>query len=138
VGQPNDADKGHLLRGASALPFPIDWPEPFGLVMIEAMACGSSMTVWRASALTERCLRQRQLRFVLGERVFMIPSLTKCARIAVCADGDRRYASRVPNAREPIPFDERNSQFTTARLSFWVGFARPPECARHSCRFLPA
>ena len=37
VGEVNDAGKGDLLRGASAL-FPIDWPEPFGLVMIEARA----------------------------------------------------------------------------------------------------
>jgi glycosyltransferase involved in cell wall biosynthesis len=41
VGELNDAAKGDLLRGASALLFPIDWPEPFGLVMIEAMACGT-------------------------------------------------------------------------------------------------
>jgi Glycosyl transferases group 1 len=37
----NDAGKGDLLRGAAALLFPINWPEPFGLVMIEAMACGT-------------------------------------------------------------------------------------------------
>ena len=41
VGELDDAAKGDLLRGAAALLFPIDWPEPFGLVMIEAMACGT-------------------------------------------------------------------------------------------------
>ena len=41
VGEIGDSDKATFLRGARALLFPIDWPEPFGLVMIEAMACGT-------------------------------------------------------------------------------------------------
>jgi glycosyltransferase involved in cell wall biosynthesis len=41
VGEIDQAAKSQLLGGALALLFPIDWPEPFGLVMIEAMACGT-------------------------------------------------------------------------------------------------
>ena len=41
VGEIGDADKPAFLGGARALLFPIDWPEPFGLVMIEAMAAGT-------------------------------------------------------------------------------------------------
>ena len=41
LGEIGDADKSAFLGGALALLFPIDWPEPFGLVMIEAMACGT-------------------------------------------------------------------------------------------------
>jgi glycosyltransferase involved in cell wall biosynthesis len=41
VGEVSDAEKHALLGRARALLFPIDWPEPFGLVMIEAMACGT-------------------------------------------------------------------------------------------------
>jgi glycosyltransferase involved in cell wall biosynthesis len=41
VGEIGDDDKSEFLGGALALLFPIDWPEPFGLVMIEAMACGT-------------------------------------------------------------------------------------------------
>jgi len=41
VGEIGDDDKSEFLGGALALVFPIDWPEPFGLVMIEAMACGT-------------------------------------------------------------------------------------------------
>ena len=41
VGEVDDAKKQPFLADAAALLFPIDWPEPFGLVMIEAMACGT-------------------------------------------------------------------------------------------------
>jgi glycosyltransferase involved in cell wall biosynthesis len=41
VGEVDDAAKAGFLGNAAALLFPIDWPEPFGLVVIEAMACGT-------------------------------------------------------------------------------------------------
>jgi glycosyltransferase involved in cell wall biosynthesis len=41
IGEIADEEKSEFLGGALALLFPIDWPEPFGLVMIEAMACGT-------------------------------------------------------------------------------------------------
>jgi glycosyltransferase involved in cell wall biosynthesis len=41
IGEIGDKDKSEFLSGATALLVPIDWPEPFGLVMIEAMACGT-------------------------------------------------------------------------------------------------
>ncbi len=53
VGEINEAQKGEFLGDASALLFPIDWPEPFGLVMIEAMACGTPVLAFRQGSVPE-------------------------------------------------------------------------------------
>ncbi len=53
VGEINDAEKPAFLSGAAALLMPIDWPEPFGLVMIEAMACGTPVIAFNRGSVPE-------------------------------------------------------------------------------------
>lgn len=53
VGEVGEQQKRALLEGAKALLFPVDWPEPFGLVMIEAFACGTPVIGWRNGAIPE-------------------------------------------------------------------------------------
>jgi glycosyltransferase involved in cell wall biosynthesis len=53
VGEITEAQKGPFLGGAMALLFPIDWPEPFGLVMIESMACGTPVVAIRGGSVPE-------------------------------------------------------------------------------------
>jgi glycosyltransferase involved in cell wall biosynthesis len=53
VGEINEQKKAQFLGRARGLLFPIDWPEPFGLVMIEAMACGTPVLAFRNGAVPE-------------------------------------------------------------------------------------
>jgi len=53
VGEIDEAHKAEFLGNAAALLFPINWPEPFGLVMIEAMACGTPVIAFRCGSVPE-------------------------------------------------------------------------------------
>ena len=83
VGEIADREKNEFLGNATALLFPIDWPEPFGLVMIEAMACGTPVVAFRNGSVPE----------VLEDGVtgFIVDNIDEAvAATARCAQLDRR------------------------------------------------
>jgi glycosyltransferase involved in cell wall biosynthesis len=53
IGEVNEGEKAGFLGDADALLFPIDWPEPFGMVMIEAMACGTPVIAFNRGSVSE-------------------------------------------------------------------------------------
>ena len=77
IGEINEGEKTEFLGQASALLFPIDWPEPFGLVMIEAMACGTPVIAFRCGSVPEVIDDGQSRRIVLSveEAVQAIPDV---------------------------------------------------------------
>jgi glycosyltransferase involved in cell wall biosynthesis len=97
LGEVGEADKPALLGNAAALLFPIDWPEPFGLVMIEAMACGTPVIAWAAGSVPE-VVEHGVTGFVVrsvDEAVAALGTLSRLDRAAV----RRRFIERFSVAR---------------------------------------
>ena len=53
IGEIDEREKTQFFGEAAALLFPVDWPEPFGVVMIEAMACGTPVLAFRCGSIPE-------------------------------------------------------------------------------------
>ncbi|MBC7636688.1 MAG: glycosyltransferase family 4 protein [Acetobacteraceae bacterium] len=92
IGEIDDTTKAAFLSGAKAMLFPIDWPEPFGLVMIEAMACGCPIIAYPNGSVPEVIEH--------GLTGFIVPNVA--AAIAACAKLDTLDRTKV-RAR----FDQR-------------------------------
>ena len=96
IGEINDAQKPDFLSGAHALIFPIDWPEPFGLVMIESMACGTPVVAFEAGSVPE-VIDDGVTGFIVhseNEAVAALGRLNELDRTQVRATFDRRFTSR--------------------------------------------
>ncbi|ACO77942.1 UDP-Glycosyltransferase/glycogen phosphorylase [Azotobacter vinelandii CA] len=97
LGEINDADKVEFLGNASALLFPIDWPEPFGLAMIEAMACGTPVIAWRCGAVPE-VVEQGVSGFIVDsdeQAVAAVHQAQALDRRRVRAAFERRFSSKI-------------------------------------------
>jgi glycosyltransferase involved in cell wall biosynthesis len=96
VGEVNDKQKNDFLGNASALLFPIDWPEPFGLVMIEAMACGTPVIAWRRGSVPE-IVEDGVTGYIVDNEAEAINAVGKLAaldRARVRAEFERRFTAR--------------------------------------------
>lgn len=97
IGEIGDADKAAFLGDADALLFPIDWPEPFGLVMIEAMACGTPVVAWRCGSVPEVVDDGVTGRIVdsLPQAIAAVDAVRGFDRAAVRATFERRFTADV-------------------------------------------
>jgi glycosyltransferase involved in cell wall biosynthesis len=97
IGEIGDAEKPDFLGNAKALLFPIDWPEPFGLVMIEAMACGTPVIAWGRGSVPEVVDHGVSGYIVDGidEAVIAVGRLDALNRRAVRGAFDRRFTAEV-------------------------------------------
>jgi glycosyltransferase involved in cell wall biosynthesis len=96
IGEINDQQKPAFLSGAHALIFPIDWPEPFGLVMIESMACGTPVIAYRSGSVPE-VIDEGVSGFIVSdedEAVLATKRLHELDRATVRATFDRRWTAR--------------------------------------------
>jgi glycosyltransferase involved in cell wall biosynthesis len=99
IGEIADHEKSDFLSGAVALLLPIDWPEPFGLVMIEAMACGTPVIAFSAGSVPE-VVDHGLTGFVVKGEAAAVAAIDK--------------ARALPRARIRERFEER---FTARRMT---------------------
>ena len=81
IGEITDAQKSEFLSNAFALLVPIDWPEPFGLVMIEAMACGAPVIAFNRGAVSE-LIEDGVTGFVVEDETSAVGALRHLSRLS--------------------------------------------------------
>jgi glycosyltransferase involved in cell wall biosynthesis len=94
IGEIGDSQKEAFLQGARALLFPIDWPEPFGLVMIEAMACGVPVIAFSNGSVPE-ILENGKTGFVVAsvdEAVAAVARLGELDRRRIRVEFENRFS----------------------------------------------
>jgi glycosyltransferase involved in cell wall biosynthesis len=96
VGEVDEVKKQPFLAHAAALLFPIDWPEPFGLVMIEAMACGTPVIAYRSGSVPE-VIEDGVTGFIVNneeEAICAVRELSRLDRRKVRARFEARFSAR--------------------------------------------
>jgi len=116
IGEICEAEKDDFLGNAYALLFPIDWPEPFGLVMIEAMACGTPVIAYRNGSVPE-VMQDGVTGFIVNNQDEAVAAVNKVGQL------DRAQCRQV--------FEERFSSkrmaldYTTAYKQLIYKYQRP-------------
>lgn len=81
IGEISEKEKNAFLGQAYALLFPIDWPEPFGLVMIEAMACGTPVIAYRQGSVSE-VMQEGETGFIVENLRQALAAVEKTSQIS--------------------------------------------------------
>jgi glycosyltransferase involved in cell wall biosynthesis len=96
IGEINDNEKSAFLSGAIVLLVPIDWPEPFGLVMIEAMACGTPVIAYNRGSVPE-LIEHGVTGFIVedeAQAVAAVDRLGRLSRSIIRGRFERRFTAR--------------------------------------------
>jgi glycosyltransferase involved in cell wall biosynthesis len=142
IGEISDQEKSAFLSGAIALLAPVDWDEPFGLVIIEAMACGAPVVAFNRGAVPE-ILEQGLTGFIVDDEAAALEAVGKVSKLSRAAIRERfeqRFTARrmaedylavyreLIEAAEPLP--RLVARLRAVRDSF--GLTRPAASATHS------
>jgi len=96
IGEIGDKHKSEFLSGAIALLVPIDWPEPFGLVMIEAMACGTPVIAYNRGSVPE-IIEEGVTGFIVedeGGAMGAVDRLSQLSRTTIRKRFEERFTAR--------------------------------------------
>jgi glycosyltransferase involved in cell wall biosynthesis len=118
VGETDLAETVRLLQGARALLFPIDWPEPFGLAMIESMACGTPVVTRRCGSTLE-VVEHGKTGFVCDDDEDITRALERIDRIdrAACR---RHVETRFSVGRMADDYEAVYRRLVRERMSRWT------------------
>jgi glycosyltransferase involved in cell wall biosynthesis len=96
IGEIGDNEKSEFLSGAIGLLLPIDWPEPFGLVMIESMACGTPVIAYNRGSAPE-IIDEGLTGFIVEDEISAVAAVGRLAnldRAAVRTQFEKRFTAR--------------------------------------------
>jgi glycosyltransferase involved in cell wall biosynthesis len=96
IGEINDGEKSGFLSGAIGLLLPLDWPEPFGLVMIEAMACGAPVIAYDRGSVRE-IIEDGLTGFIVDDEsgaISAVERLSNLSRRAIRKQFEARFTAR--------------------------------------------
>jgi len=96
IGEIGEEEKPAFLSGAKALLLPIDWPEPFGLVMIEAMACGTPTIAFPAGSVPE-VIDDGVTGYIVADEAAAVAAVSRLGSLSATAIRDRfeqRFTAR--------------------------------------------
>jgi glycosyltransferase involved in cell wall biosynthesis len=129
IGEVGTEGKNELLGHATALLFPIDWPEPFGLVMIEAMACGTPVIAWDCGSVRE-IVDHRVTGFIVrseDEAVVAVKRARTLDRQRIRETFERRFSAPIMARKYVEVFSRLLDRAPTASPIF--SLEREPESA---------
>jgi glycosyltransferase involved in cell wall biosynthesis len=136
IGEINEQQKQEFLSGALALLFPVDWPEPFGLVMIEALACGTPV-IARPCGSVREILRNGETGFIgstVDDLVGAVRKLSAVSRHKCREEFETRFTVEVMAANYERIYYGLAQTWRTARQYESTLPARNAALARQAAR----